>query len=473
MQEQNAVAKQLANSILAAAFLRIFVRLTALWCCAWGTAVLAARMAFRIDPVACAFGAIGLLPIWLVAVILSRQHRPSVDQIRAKLDAASLGGGMIMTEKACEQSAWHERAPTPHHLVARWHDRRSILACAAGCLYVAASFMMPHLESQGSGCDPLLVEELVDDLQADIQLLAEEEIVDDERAELLTRKLEEVVSDASVDDAVKTWEALDHIAENVDTLAKEATEALSAMVEEAATLEALAGALEDALTDPAMAARLTEAMKEFAALMKTKELLDSFEGALTPELAEAIRNLSLDPQQLEQLAQCMAACKGEMLAKMGRLCDAQLADPAALELCQAVAADAEDALLAFLEDNAGSGDLAGLMALCMAPGTGGINRGRGDAPLTWTDGSDENGVGFKEKMIQPAGLGAVEESKLIGVSLGSPETPDGGSIASGGALATASAGAGEAHKHRILPQHQQVVMQYFSRGDKDHGRNTE
>ena len=97
---------------------------------------------------------------------------------------------------------------------------------------------------------------------------------------------------------------------------------------------------------------------------------------------------------------------------------------------------------------------------------GRVNRGRGDAAMTWQQGVDKEDAAFKEKVLPPAAVASLKKSRLAGISVGDPTSakPAGGS--SGGALGSAQAGGGEARTQIILPEHEKTVQRYFNREKK-------
>ncbi len=109
--------------------------------------------------------------------------------------------------------------------------------------------------------------------------------------------------------------------------------------------------------------------------------------------------------------------------------------------------------------------LAALNGGCL-PGRGGVTRGRGDAAMSWKNGSEKNGVKFKEKALSPAALSSVKESRLTGVSRGNPTAKKHFDNSAGGALSSSQAGGGEAQSQLILPEHKKSVQRYFDRGKK-------
>lgn len=124
----------------------------------------------------------------------------------------------------------------------------------------------------------------------------------------------------------------------------------------------------------------------------------------------------------------------------------------------------DEAVLAnILSDCKGDRDLAD--AMMVLAGKGG--RGGGPAALmTWSEGTKEEGAAFKEKMLAPAAISSLKESKLAGISVGDPTAQQTSDGLAGGALGTAKAGGGAAHAQVILPEHEKTVQRYFNREKK-------
>jgi len=146
---------------------------------------------------------------------------------------------------------------------------------------------------------------------------------------------------------------------------------------------------------------------------------------------------------------------------MAKMCRARLVDPSLLKECEGCFLDADADLAAFLGDS----DCKGTNALffCNRPGRGGVNRGRGDAPITWTDGTSESDVRFREENLSPAALADLRESRLVGMNKTAPAVTDRDVVVAGSALSGTRAGSGTAHRQPILPKHRGAVAQYFER----------
>jgi hypothetical protein len=97
------------------------------------------------------------------------------------------------------------------------------------------------------------------------------------------------------------------------------------------------------------------------------------------------------------------------------------------------------------------------------PGRGGINRGRGDAPMTWRDPGAEEKVEMRSEMLPTGAARSLDEAPTVGVSAAAPDAYDPSVEAGTGALRGAAAGGGSAARERVLPQHRAAVERYFER----------
>ena len=97
-------------------------------------------------------------------------------------------------------------------------------------------------------------------------------------------------------------------------------------------------------------------------------------------------------------------------------------------------------------------------------GSGGIQRGRGDAAMRWGDPASEDAAQFREQILDPAGLAALSDSQLIGLTPADPTLPEAGAPSSSSPTARAApAGGGGAYTHTLLPRHRGAVRRYFDR----------
>jgi hypothetical protein len=118
-----------------------------------------------------------------------------------------------------------------------------------------------------------------------------------------------------------------------------------------------------------------------------------------------------------------------------------------------------DALAAFLCESGGECDSFSSLAASYC--RGGINRGRGDAPMTWTDPSAEEGAKFQEEILPPSAQWS--DAQLVGVSRAAPDLSGDDVVVEHGALAGAQGRGRGPHSQTVLPRHQTTVRR-FSRG---------
>jgi len=203
---------------------------------------------------------------------------------------------------------------------------------------------------------------------------------------------------------------------------------------------------------------LAAAAKELAAPTdKAASENKALAGRLPGELGQACSAGQLTPEQMRQLAKLLGECSGRDLGTLQRLCQARLIDTAMLSRCRGSCQGDPNALAACLCAARAEDCSSGL------PGRGGVNRGRGEAAMTWSEGTSANDVEFKETPLSPGDIDSLKESALAGVSAASPEGATPGGESTGGALDTSAAGPGSAHRHTILPQHRRAVQRYFER----------
>jgi hypothetical protein len=219
--------------------------------------------------------------------------------------------------------------------------------------------------------------------------------------------------------------------------------------------------------------QMGEAMKDLGRLTE-KAAAESNE--LSEELAKDAKEAldqGLSPEQLQDLSKALGRCKACERAKIEKLVKAKLIDPAQLGRLELVEKGEKpgEGDLALIPGLDGEEGMDGIEAFSEAPspdgdglpGRGGVNRGGGDAAMTWKDPASREKVGFKEQVLSPGAAASLKESRLAGVSVGDPKAAKSGGGSTGGVLSSAQAGAGAAHAQIILPEHEKTVRRYFDR----------
>ncbi|MFW5870999.1 MAG: hypothetical protein ACOC6C_00075 [Verrucomicrobiota bacterium] len=439
-------------------FIRYYLFFSAVWLFVSGAGVLVLRIALGVPRGYLMWGLLGLAPAAIAALMMAFRRIPSREAALAKLDALNHCGGLLMS--GAEATRWQSRLGAVRLPRLMWGLRRESAPALMGAVFLAGSLMAPHY-STGRDTNPrLALGQLVEEIDARIDVLEEEKLLDEQSAEELEEQLRNIWDKSSGRDPSRSWEALDHMEEQVEDKSREAAESLLPAVEKLAMAASLSEVMNSEHNlEPQAAEAAADALAE---LMQGLEKMSGLESNIDPQLLQHCRSAELSPEQIRELAKALKAGQIEALRKMQRLRDAKLLDEEMLKRCKACMDGANANLADYLSGNCSSTGAIAQIA-CRLPGQGGINRGRGDAPMTWRQETDESGLAFKEEMIQPSAFAEFEESRLLGVSASSPEESGEGGISAGGALSSTCAGGGAAVKRKVLPRHRSTVKRYFER----------
>jgi hypothetical protein len=436
-----------------------------IWFFIWGAVSLVLRAASATPRGRLLWGVVGIAVAVIAAAIVSRSRLPSRDSIRAMLDDRNDCGGLLMAGADADLGTWRVPEVTLPRL--RWRKARAFGMLAASFAFVLISLLAPVRFAAINAARPLDVSREVENLSAQIEALKESQVIEEAKAEALEQKLDQLSQEASGEDPAKTWEALDHLNDAVEKAAKEAAETANARQERLARAEALAEGL-TAGADQLDSKTMTEAMRTLGEMAReaVKEN-ESLAGDLSPETLEAIKSGSLKAEHLKDLSKALSQSKSALNQKLSKLSQSsqlgQLGRINPNSLKGGAQANRRDnsGLARFLKENAEkmSVDEA---ALQWYADKGGVDRGRGDAAMTWTDGSSEKDAKFKEKVLPPSSVAGLNDSQLVGLSASAP-TADTSGVAAHGALNSAASGGGSAYTQTILPRHRGAVKRYFDR----------
>jgi hypothetical protein len=433
-----------------------------IWLFIWGAAALILRAASATPRRQLLWGAIGIAVAVIAAAALSRKRLPSRDSVRAMLDNRNDCGGLLMAGADAELGSW--RIPEITLPKLRWRKARAFGSLAASFAFVLISLLAPVRFATTGAVRPMDVSREVENLSAQIEALKEAQIIEEAKAEALEQKLDQLNHEASGEDPAKTWEALDHLNDAVEKAAKEAAETANARQGRLARAEALAEGLM-AGADQLDSKTMTEAMRTLGEMMRdaVKEN-ESLAGALSPETLEAIKSGSLKAEHLKDISKALGQGKSALNQKLSKLSQSGQSgkiNPKALKGGAQSNRRDNSGLARFLKENAEKMSVEEA-TLQWCEGKGGVDRGRGDAAMTWTDGSSEKDARFKEKVLPPSSVAGLNDSQLVGLSSSAPTVSTSG-VAAHGALNNAASGGGSAFTQTILPRHRGAVRRYFDK----------
>jgi hypothetical protein len=439
---------------------RSAIRSAAIWFFVWGVVVLVGRISGIITLEWLIGGLLGFIPLSVLFALRAWRRRPARSLVRATFDQMNQCGGLLMAGEAGDVSSWEQFVPVTAVPELRWRSARSLALLGASALFVATAILAPDRFALFPPQSRLEIGGLVEELQAEVQLLEEEQIIEEKKSLDLKDQLARLKDQSSGLDPNKTWEALDHIKESNAEAAREAAEEAEAKMTSLTQAETLASALHLASENGLSSEVATRASQDLASLLKAAQLEEGLlKIDLPSDLLKAGEN-GLTPEQMEKLLAALQSNKANLGKLAERLANLKLIDAETLARCMNSGQCANtNALAAFLCQSGEECD--SFSALVAGYGRGGVSRGRGDAPMTWMDPSAEEGAGFKEEILPPSA--ALADARLIGLSRAAPDLSGEEVVATHGALAGSESGGGLAQSRTILPRHKRTVERFFKR----------
>ena len=428
------------------------------WLFGWGTVVLAFRFFGVHNLLWLGAGILGVAPVLLLATWRAKKERASLSKIRASYDHLNACGGIIMAEEMADVSDWLSQLPETVMPRFRWRGGRALLFLLASVGFVAVALLLPQRIANLANRHPLEVGQVVQQLQAEVNVLKQEKIIDVPKADDMQKQLSQIQNDAMGYDPSKTWEALDHIkqadSDEAQQAAQEALNKTTALTQ----AETLTRAMEQAGDSGMDATTASQAAQDLASMLDAAKLENGvLDIKIPPSLMAGLNGL--DKEQLEKLLGQLQLNKDMLGMTISNLANLKMIDPATLAKLEAAAMDADpNALAQYLSSCTNGCDMA---MLCGIPGKGGPGGGGPAAPMTWNNGASEQNLKFQEHALPPAAH--LSQAQLVGISKATPQLSGTEISAQHGALDNAAASGGSARSQVILPEQRQAVQNYFKR----------
>lgn len=376
---------------------------------------------------------VAAVPVLILCVM--RKYRPA--EVVAIADWLNGGHGLMLTLMEHMDEAWGgrlERASTI--ALPRLRPWRRLAWLPVALAFLAVALSLPQRIPRAS--TTVLAQEIADDLKTTLTELKQQQLVTPEEEKTLEQEIERIRRAAEERVDAAAWEATDALREKVAATVAEKQDAVKWAEETLARYAAAAQAAPGGEAKPgAEAAELTKALENLA---KSGLLANA-----PPDLQRLLQGgkLPADPKAMHELAAAvskyLAETKGRMgdLARMGK--EFGRFDPSEFPL----------------ESNGSRPDGDG------KPGTGGINRGRGDAPLTWGKESlpfDR----FKAQALPPGAARSPDDWAPLAEMPGTPQ--ESAEMSARSAARPYAAAAGQAAWRRTLaPRHESAVKKYFDK----------
>jgi hypothetical protein len=376
---------------------------------------------------------VAAVPVLIRCVM--RKYRPA--EVVAIADWLNGGHGLMLTLMEHPDEAWGGRLDSASTIpLPRLRPWRRLAWLPAALAFLAVALSLPQRIPRAS--TTVLAQEIADDLETTLTELKQQQLVTPEEEKALEQEIERIRRAAEERVDASAWEASDALREKVAATAAEKQDAVKWAEETLARYAAAAQAAPGGEVKPgAETAELTKALENLA---KSGLLANA-----PPDLQRLLQGgkLPADPKAMHELAAAvskyLAETKGRMgdLARMGK--EFGRFDPSEFPL----------------ESNESAPDGDG------KPGRGGINRGRGDAPLTWGKESlpfDR----FKAQALPPGAARSPDDWAPLAEMPGTPQ--ESAAMSAPSAARQYAAAAGQAAWRRTLaPRHQSAVKRYFDK----------
>lgn len=377
---------------------------------------------------------VAAIPVLILCV--RRKHRP--DEVVAVADWLNGGHGLLLTLMERQDEAWAGRLDDASSFtLPRLRPWRRLAWLPAALAFLAVALSLPQRIPRVSTA--VLAQEIADHLETTLDALKQQQLVTPDEQKTLEQEIERIRRAAEERVDAATWEASDALREKVAASVAEKRDAVKWAEETLGRYAAAAQAAPGGEVKPgAETAELTKALENLA---KSGLLANA-----PPDLQRLLRDGTLpaaDPKAMRELAAAVSKYLAETKGRMGDV--ARLGkefgrfDPSEFPL----------------EFNRSGRDGSG------EPGTGGINRGRADAPLTW--GKESLPLDrFKAQALPPGAARSPDDWAPLAEMPGTPqESPE--SSTQSAARQYASAAGQAAWRRTLAPRHQSAVKKYFDK----------
>jgi len=384
----------------------------------------------------------GLLLIAPLSGLLVARRRFIDRRIAASwLDKVSGGSGRIVTafEQGTETLGGPDATP-------RLRLGRALLWNLPAAAFLALAMLVPISRAE---TPPNATQAAIERLEEQLEVLEEVAELDEEEIEEIEENLEDL-ADNSQEPTESAFEAIDSLEEQLGQLAQElaetSEETQQAMqraqeAEQPEEAQKAMGKALELLAKSGLLKEMDDALLEALGAESAEKLGEAMESGDAEALEQAISQLS--PEELGKLAEAL----GEALQnKMERLAEAGLTEPGEGESQECRIADLQAGRCIPGE---GTGE----------PGEGGINRGPGEAELTWGEELPDHDAKFKSELLPPGQTPDLDHSELLGERWTDPEA-DARGEAGGGANVDQSYG-DAAWDRELSPRHRDAVGTFF------------
>lgn len=401
-----------------------------------------------------------LLASLLRGLFYARKHLPDSRRLLVWLDGASACGGLLAASLETDPGAWRNSIPPPPSPRLTVSAGRGLLFSVIGLLFLAGALLFPESAVPGRVHHTLDLSGETAALEQKIEVLEEESLMPEKELVDLKDGVAELKEKNDAANPAAMFEMLDALSRRVGMAGEEAASRIRQNHE---TLQMLSsaldtiGALPGAQIPPEAAAQMGELLNKLA--------------EENPDLAELLKQSgaslsALDPETMKRLAEAMRDSSGKLEKQLAKLVKSKLSKSSCSKPgkcssnCESGGPGGDRELAEWLEQNApGADELRMVVVACMAPGNGGVSRGRGDAALLFSGET----AGFAGKEVDLALDGGNDPARSMTVQQFAAAPNPGAEERQAAAAGHLRGGDAQLDRseNRIYPAHRAAVERYF------------
>jgi hypothetical protein len=381
-----------------------------------------------------------ILPATCICVM--RKYRPA--EVVALADWLSGGRGTLLSLVETRDGAWSE-SPILKSVIdlslPRLRPFRQHWPILPAALFLATAMLLPQRISS-TASTTVLADDIVRNLKSTLAELKKDDVIAPGEQKKLEEEIERIRTSAMQRVDSSSWEASDAIRDQMASYVSEKRDALK-WAQESVARYAAAEAGGSNVDAPAQ--ELAKAIEKLAKAGLLADAPGELQKLLGGQYAVAGDKIQLptDAASLRKISDLLSAHLQKRSEGLKELTHREFGqfDPAEYPEFSNERGPAVD------------GD----------PGAGGINRGRGDAPLTWGKESANFDL-FKAVALPPGAVRSPDDWSPVAVLPGAPQpSPQSGAAALAQEYDTTPGQAG--WRRTLAPRHQSAVKKYF--GQKD------
>jgi hypothetical protein len=414
---------------------------------------------------------LGAIPVTIAAWIVSRRGRFTRGESVAMLDRSLDAGGLLMTLCEAPHAEWEARLP---HVERAWKNgmprirpRRFASYLALPVMFAIGVCFIPLRDLSARPLTRTVGRQATAELEELLNVMDEEQVLDEQEEQQLREEIAKLARETEEAPLThESWETVDALEQR---LRMQMADSLAMADQASAAAQLLAEVA--AGNAPAMSPERQEELEgDVLEMLQRMQHNGTTPGTMSPQMQQLLQRLMRNsegtrlPQDGAERQQLLDELREMLQHEQQRLAEAR-------QRCQSGQCHSGECEGQCRQcGRFGKCNGNGLCSSCAGasqrdgdgrPGRGGVNRGRGDAELTWGDEADAQGAKFKETVLPP-GIGEEPQDDILGLSFAPPEEDPAAAAPRSARRADGPTGGEETWERKLRPRHRDVVRRYFN-----------